>query len=403
MHKTTRRRLVVAAALTPVAIATFPQTASADSTVDPATEWYDLTAAVITASGASAQVANSRTWAIGWLAAARALRRSGDADFQHAALASAVHEVLRDQIPSRAGDLDAALAASLARIPDGRAKQRGVTTGSAEARALLTDRVGDGLDPASVNAPFTPDPPAPGVWQPTPPAFGGGQQSGTRYARPFLLSRADRFRPPPPPPLGSSRNTRDLAEVRAFGARESSVRTPAQTATAQFWLGSSLVLYNGILRAALVQSRRSLAWRTGLVGLFHVALVDTQIATSDAKYHYRTWRPVTAIRALHDPQWTPLHDTPSHPDYVSGHNIYSGAAEAVLTDLTGPSARPYTIGSPSAPGLTRTYTDWATPSRENVDARVWSGIHTRIADEAGIALGKKVARHTLDHAHRLLT
>ncbi|HEY1177062.1 MAG TPA: vanadium-dependent haloperoxidase, partial [Phytomonospora sp.] len=162
------------------------------------------------------------------------------------------------------------------------------------------------------------------------------------------------------------------------------------------------VLYNGILRAALLQSRQSLGRRARLVALFHVALVDTQIATSDAKYHYRSWRPVTAIRELHDPQWTPHHATPSHPDHVSGHNTYSGAAEGVLTALAGP-ARPYTIGSPTAPGVTRAYTDWATPSRENVDARVWSGIHTRTADEAGIALGKKVARHTLANAGRLFT
>ena len=404
MYSTTRRRLVVAAALTPVALTgttALPGAASADSTVDVATEWYDLTTALITASGAAAQVTNSRTWALAWLSAARATRRSNSADHQHAALATASHAVLVAQIPSRTSDLDAALVSSLARVPDGRTKREGIAAGREEAAALLAEREGDGLDPASVNAPFTPDAPASGVWQPTPPAFGPAQQAGTRYARPFLLPSADRFRPLPPPPLGSGRNARDLAEVRAFGALGSVVRTQAQTDTAQFWFGSSLELYNGILRAALTRSRRSLNWRAGLVALFHTALVDTQIATSEAKYHYRWWRPVTAIRELHDPQWTPYHVTPSHPDYVSGHNIYSGAAEGVLTALAGPRARAFTIGSPSAPGVTRTYTDWATPSRENVDARVWSGIHTRAADEAGIALGKKVARHTLDHAHRL--
>ncbi|GIG69446.1 vanadium-dependent haloperoxidase [Phytomonospora endophytica] len=398
MHKTSRRRLIVAAALTPAALA-LPTPAHAD-TIDPVAEWYDLTADAVTTSGPSAQVSGSRIWALAWLSAARALHGDSHPDRQSAALVSAVHAVLRDQIPSRATDLDAALEASLARVPDGSPKRRGTAAGRAEARSLLTGRAGDGLDPASVNAPYTPDPPTPGRWQPTPPAFGPGQQSGTRHARPFLLGRADRFRPPPPPALDSARDARDLAEVRAFGALDSTVRTQAQTDTAQFWYGSSLVLYNGILRAALLQSRRSAYRRARLVALFHVALVDTQIATSDAKYHHRSWRPVTAIRALHDPQWTPYHVTPSHPDYVSGHNTYSGAAEAVLAELAGP-ARPYTIGSPSAPGVTRTYTDWSTPSRENVDARVWSGIHTRTADEAGIILGRKVARHALSRAERL--
>jgi hypothetical protein len=31
--------------------------------------------------------------------------------------------------------------------------------------------------------------------------------------------------------------------------------------------------------------------------------------------------------------------------------------------------------------------------REITDARVWSGIHFRTADEQGAVLGKKVARH----------
>ncbi|BCJ62002.1 LLM class flavin-dependent oxidoreductase [Micromonospora endophytica] len=57
----------------------------------------------------------------------------------------------------------------------------------------------------------------------------------------------------------------DLAEVRAYGALDSTVRTAQQTDTATFWLGSSLTLYTGILRAALAQSDEPLAGRAGLV------------------------------------------------------------------------------------------------------------------------------------------
>ncbi|MFG1604915.1 hypothetical protein [Actinoplanes sp. NPDC049265] len=95
-----------------------------------------------------------------------------------------------------------------------------------------------------------------------------------------------------------------------------------------------------------------------------------------------------------------MHDTPAHP---SGHNTYAGAAEGVLTVLAGPRARePYTIGSPTAPGVTRIYADWHQPSRDNVDARVWSGIHTRNSDLAGIRLGSDVSRYVLAHADTLL-
>jgi hypothetical protein len=327
------RRLTAAAAMVAAALATATVSvkpafaAQQPAGVNIALEWYDMTAAAV-AVGASTQVTNNRTWAISWLAAARALRATppspGARDYQDAALASAVHEALVALIPGRTAELDAAFDSTLARVPAGPAKEQGVAAGQQEARSLLTERAGDGLDPASVNAPYPTPTPEPGVWQPTPPAFGPALQSGNRSARPFLLSRADQLRPGPPPALGSRRYRTDLEEVRAYGAADSTVRTEAQTDTSTFWYGSSLTLYTAVLRAALAQSTHSLAWQTALVAIFHVALVDTQIATSDAKYAYLSWRPVTAIRnadidgdpaTVADPAWNPLHVTPSHPDY----------------------------------------------------------------------------------------
>ncbi|MGV9214297.1 vanadium-dependent haloperoxidase [Micromonospora sp. RB23] len=400
-------RRAVAMTAAAVLVAGLPAApAAATTTTDTVLQWYDATAAAV-ATSTLPQVTNSRAWAISWLAAARATRTTPTGNpghYRDAALASAVHTSLSTLIPGGADPLDTALRTTLDRIPDGRAKDRGVATGRAEAHRLLAQRTGDGLDPASVNPAYPNPAPGPGSWQPTPPSFSPAQQAGTRFARPFLLDRADRYRPGPPPALGSERYRADLAEVRAYGAVDSAVRTPQQTDTATFWLGSSLTLYTAILRAALAQSTGPVAGRASLVAIFHVALVDTQIATSDAKYAHLRWRPVTAIRADADgdPAWTPLHTTPAHPDYPSGHNTYSGAAEQVLTALLGPQARePYTITSPSQPGATRTYRDWQRPTRENVDARVWSGIHTRTADEVGVRLGRDVAAHTLRNAPRL--
>ncbi|MEU3527798.1 vanadium-dependent haloperoxidase [Streptomyces sp. NPDC038707] len=373
-----------------------------------ALDWYDTTAASIAAAGAPTQITNSRTWAVSWLAAARATRTVPPGvdrtDFQEAALASAVHDSLVALIPARAPQLDAALATTLERVPDGAAETKGVAAGAREARLVLASRKDDGLDPASVDAPFTTPRAAPGVWQPTPPAYAPATQYGNRLARPFLLERADQYRLPAPPALTSERYRADLAEVRAYGAANSTVRTPRQTETATFWFGSSLTLYTEPLRIALARSQRSAAGQARLVALFHVSLVDTQIATSDSKYAYLRWRPVTAIRTGDidpDPTWTPLHITPAHPDYPSGHGTYAGAAETVLTALTGPSTAPFELTSPTAPGVIRTYTAWSRLTRDNVDARVYSGIHTRSADEAGVVLGEHVAAHALRNAGRL--
>lgn len=389
---------------------TAPQaTAAGHDRAATALTWYDTTAETIATAGAPTQVTNSRTWAIGWLAAARATRAVPDGvarrPYQEAALAAAVHRALVTLAPSRAEQLDAKLTATLDAIPDGPAERRGVAAGQRQADLALAERQGDGLDPASVNAAYPVRPAAPGVWQPTPPAYAPATQYGNRLARPFALAAADQFRLGPPPALDSARYAADLAEVRAYGAADSQVRTARQTETAAFWYGSSLTLYTEPLRVALSRIEQGIAGQARLVALFHTALVDTQIATSDSKYAHERWRPVTAIRtgALDpDPAWTPLHTTPAHPDYPSGHATYSGAAETVLTALTGPGTAPFELTSPTAPGVTRAYTAWKQLSDENVDARVWSGIHTRSADEAGITLGRDVARHTLRHADRLL-
>jgi hypothetical protein len=398
-------RVVTASLVAAVVVAGVAPTAAARQRVDVAVEWYDITATTVAAAGAPTQTTNSRTWAISWLAAARAVRRipAGRRDRADAALAAAVHGGLVASAPTRRAELDGALNATLARIPGGAQRDQGLAEGARQAAALVAERHGDGLDPASVNELFELPAPAPGVWQPTPPSLAPAQQAGNRKARPFLLERADQFRLGPPPALDSPRYRADLAEVRAYGAADSTRRTAAQTGTAQFWLQGSLGGYTEPLRVALRQTDGSPLHRTALVAAFHVILVDTQIATSDSKYAHLRWRPVTAIRHDLDPQWTPLHNTPAHPDYPSGHNTYAGAAEAVLTAFTGAAARePFTVTSPTAAGLTRTYHRWGELTADNVDARVWSGIHTRTADLAGVDLGRRVARHGLTRFWSLL-
>ncbi|MFF5445367.1 vanadium-dependent haloperoxidase [Streptomyces sp. NPDC012888] len=402
------------AALLAVTAAVPPASAAADAPAASAAsgrvvlDWYDTTAETVAAAPAPTQVTNSRTWAIGWLAAARAVREAPPgrdrAAFRDAALASALHDALAALVPARRAELDAALAATLAEVPDGAAEDRGVAAGARQARAALAERAGDGLDPASVNAPFPTPAAAPGVWQPTPDGYAPAVQYGNRVARPFLLDSPAQYRLGPPPALDSRRYREDLEEVRAYGAADSGVRTARQTETANFWYGSSLTLYTEPLRVAVERSPRGPQGRTELIALFHAALVDTQIATSDSKYAHVRWRPVTAIRTGSlgtDPAWRPLHQTPAHPDYPSGHATYAGAAEALLTAVTGSRTAPFRLTSATAPGVERTYTAWRTLTRENVDARVWSGIHSRTADEAGVRLGRAVGEHALRRAELL--
>lgn len=369
---------------------------------DVVAEWFDVTANALAAEPNPAALATERAWAISWLAAARATQRV--AYPKEAAFAAAVHRGLVMLVPSRSAELDQRLATTLSRIPRGTARDRAVAAGEREARDVLQARSGDRLDRASVEVPVALPKPAPGVWRPTPSGYLPGVLGGLSAAKPFALDRADRFRPGPPPELSSSRYRADLAEVRDFGANDSTVRTPEQTATAVFWVGANYPMMLQALRAAVTGTPATLTRQAGAVAIYFMAICDTLIATFEAKYAYMLWRPVTALREGGLPAWTPLHETPAHPDYPAAHATIAGASEWVLTAVTGPlTGRPVTIKSPTAPNADRTYTSWHTFSTENIDARVWSGVHTRTAGEVGVRLGQQVAAATVAKYARLLS
>jgi hypothetical protein len=362
-------------------------------------DWFDTTQQTVAAAAYPEAVTGSDAWSISWIAAARAVGGSSDPDYATAAFAQALHDTLAQLVPSQASALDAQLAATLASVPAGPAEDGGIAAGKTQAALVLALRQNDGLDGASVDIPWTPPSTDPGVWQPTAPAFGPATRAGQGGGTPFLLESGDQFDPGSPPSLDSKLYRRDLAEVRAYGAVDSSVRTPEQTEIAQFWFPGLGVHFNQVLRAVLDDTDHSLAWQARFVAAFYAVTTDTQIAVYNAKFEYAFWRPVTAIRndaVDPDPSWTPLDATPTYPEWVSGHGGYAAAAQAVLAAFVGPRApAPIALTSPSAPGVVRSYDDWKTITDEIVDARVWEGVHYRFSDEAGVKLGKKVAKWDL--------
>lgn len=409
-----RLSAVTAAAVSALAVVATSSAAATTHQVDVAQEWWEVSATMLNSADAPVGTENTRAWAITWLAPARAVNLSPTAgpagDYHKAAFVAAAYECLATFVPARRSELDRALATTLSRIPDGPAETQGVAAGRAEARAVLAEREGDGLDNVSANEPFTPPPPGPGVWQPTPPDFASASGAGLGKARPFALSRADQFRPGPPPALGTAQYRAEWKEVRDYGAIDSSVRTAEQTEIANFFATDSRVYY-GAVRAALRKLSGNLERQAEFLAVYHLTIVDTIIAVWDAKYHYVWWRPITAIRnadidgdpaTMPDPEWTPLLKTPAHPDYLSGHAGFTGATVAALTAYTGSGPGvPFTLTSPNLPGVTRTYTRWEQLTPEMVGARVWSGIHTRTADVAAVKVGRQVTAYIVSQSDRL--
>ncbi|HET6939762.1 MAG TPA: vanadium-dependent haloperoxidase [Nocardioides sp.] len=367
--------------------------------------WHDVTAQVVAAAAFAEPVTQSRTWAIGWLAAARATRHGRSRSFSTAALAQALHDTLVALVPSQQAVLDSALASTLGGVSDGAHKRRGTAEGRAAATRTLAERVGDGLDTSSVDVPWTPPPAAPGVFQLTPPVTRQAIRAGQGNARPFLLHSNDQFDPGAPYSIHSKQYATDLAEVRAIGGA-SSPRTAEQNEVALFWYPAINSAYVQITRALVAASQReSIGSLARFVAAFNVITTDAQIAIYNAKYRYVFWRPYTAITTgdiQQDSTWTSYQVAPQHPEYPSGHGGQIGSQQGVLEGLVGRrSPVPITLTSSTAPGVSRTYTDWATISREVIDARVWEGVHYRTSDVVGATLGQRLARWELGQLHRL--
>jgi hypothetical protein len=211
---------------------------------------------------------------------------------------------------------------------------------------------------------------------------------------------------PGPLPLDSAQYAKEIDEVRRIGARDSKERTADQTAAAIFSLIKPSELWSSAARAAAAAQGTSTIENARIFALMSMAQMDATIAGWAIKKQYPLWRPITAIREAAvnpDPNWEPLLITPSHPDYVSGHCINSGAAARALTLLFGNDGVKFSATFGGGFGLTRSFTGFAAAEKEIGDARVWAGIHTRTADYHGGMVGHEIAELTVQRVMRPLS
>jgi len=319
-----------------------------------------------------------------------------------AAAVAAAHQVLVTYVPSAQDTLDADYATSLAQIPDGMAKTQGIAFGTRAADHLIRQRANDGR-----NAPiqFT-QPPAPGVWRPTPPGFLPMETPWLGFVTPLLLHSATQFAPAPPPALTSARYTRDFNEVKAFGSDNSTERTADQTATALFFSGSPLVQFNTALRDQVTVRHLDIAAAARMFAAADMSVADALITVWHAKYIYGFWRPITAINLADtdgnpatspDPNWAPFRTTPNYPEYPSGYNAFTSTVSHALENLFETRHLQMTLISTAVPGTQRFYDSGSALRQDVVNARVWLGFHFRTADTASREIGREVAAWTIDN------
>ena len=316
-------------------------------------------------------------------------------------------------------DVNASYMAALGAIPNNPAKANGVALGQAAAAAVIALRADDGSDGPWVDFAY-PQGTEPGEWRFTadgpPLAFAPSWGQVT----PFVLKRGAQFRPQRPYHVESRRYAADYNEIKQLGGDDittPSARTADQTQIGLFWVESSPTAWNRLARAISASRGLDLWENARLFALLNFAMADGYIASWEAKYHYRFWRPITAIR-LGDtdgnpdtegvPDWTPLHWTYPMPDHDSAHAVEGGAAAEILKQVFGTDDIAFTACSMTVgAGLTcedatpvlRSYSSFSEAANENAVSRIYVGIHFRRAVEEGVEHGRQIAKYAV---HRFL-
>ncbi|MFC7549559.1 phosphatase PAP2 family protein [Plantactinospora sp. GCM10030261] len=319
-----------------------------------------------------------------------------------AAVATAAFRVLDSLFPAQHASLQTRYDESLAAIPNGTAKTRGIDIGTRTASAMITFRQNDGAFGPQTFPVGT----QPGQWRPTPPGF-GNDGAWVGHMKPFLVPSATMFRTAGPPALTSSQYARDYNEVKKLGRVTGSTRTADQTEAAIWWHDRRLPAWE-IKRQLATNQRLSVLRTARMFAMVNLTEADADIACYNEKAAWGRWRPITAIQlgdtdgnsaTVPDPTWTPLLVTPPHPDYTSGHTCHTAATMSTLAYFFGRDTIPFSAYS-SDSGTRRHFGSFSAALAEVIEARIWGGIHTRSADEQGARIGLKTMAYMKDRYFR---
>jgi hypothetical protein len=173
-----------------------------------------------------------------------------------------------------------------------------------------------------------------------------------------------------------------------------------------------VTVWNAVASQVAIEQSRSMSENARVLALVNIAISDAQASVFETKYHYRFWRPETAIRAgdvdgnlltRANAGFVPFVSTPCFPSYASAHGASSSAAREVLERVFGAHHHFITLRSPAVANVVLQYGSFRQITSDIDDARVYGGIHFRFDQEAGAKLGRQVGayvhRTTLRRTH----
>ncbi|HEY0629307.1 MAG TPA: vanadium-dependent haloperoxidase [Sphingomicrobium sp.] len=284
--------------------------------------------------------------------------------------------------------LDAEYASSLAEIPAGQAKAKGIEVGAAAAAAMLAKRADDGRFGAPGFS--VPAVPGPGQWRPSPV---NDPNAWVRNVRPFTLPQPEYFHTPGPWPLASAQYAAEFNEVKSLGRADSATRTGPQTSLALWTTTTTPALIYGAMRQVAASKGLTITEQARFHAMTSMAGADSIINCWAEKAHWGFWRPTTAIHLADtdgnsatdaDTTWAPLGTVPPYADEPSGANcLFSGLMNSAKA-FFGSDAAEFDING-------RHYSRFTDVIPDVIEARILLGIHFRRADVNGAELGRKVA------------
>jgi len=271
--------------------------------------------------------------------------------------------------------------------------QRSIQFGKDVAKKVIEWSGTDGADHAfdAYTAPV-----GQGLWIATPPALQAAAGPYWGNNRMIVSGSITGALPPSPIPYSEDPSS-DFFKMEKEVYDVSQSLTAEQTAIGLFWLDAGIGA-GGHWLYILKQVLSSNASKLDIAALAYakggIYINDATISSFKTKYTYNIERPITYIRnVMGHPTWNALFATPAHPDYSSAHTVQSMAIANAFTSIFGNNYQ-FTDHQFDNIGMSpRNYNSFNAVVTEVAAARVYAGIHTRMACEAGITEGEKVAKN----------
>jgi hypothetical protein len=295
------------------------------------------------------------------------------------------------------------------------AKKKKISADKIKATSDLVDSVlarvakysaADGFSKLSGYKRFTPNP-GDAYWQPTAPGFMAPVEPYWYTLRTFILDSSSQFN-------GGSLAAYDTAKGSVFYGLVKEVYdisknlSKEQENIARFWDCNPFALqqvghlefglkkispgghWMGITGIACKKRKLRLSQTAYVHSAVALGLCDAFVSCWYNKYQSNRVRPVTVVKRLFDPQWSPVLQTPPFPEYTSGHSVISTTAATILTSLFGDNFS-YVDNTEVEFGLqSRKFTSFKQASAEAAVSRLYGGIHYRDAIDNGVKEGEQI-------------